>query len=117
NSDLNMVTWEQRVLAGDPKFDASQVLPPFPYAQYAESVGLRGIKVTTPERVGPAWDEALAADRPCLVEFVTDPEVPPLPPHITLEQARKFTQALVRDPNRGSMLKQSIQQVMDTLTK
>jgi len=117
NGDLNMVTWEQRVLAGDPKFDASQVLPPFPYAQFAESVGLKGIKVDRPEAVGPAWDAALAADRPTLVEFVTDPEVPPLPPHISFEQAKNFMQALVKDPSRGEMLKHSIQQVMDTLKK
>src|SRR3954454_107232 len=79
NHDLNQVTWEQRVLAGDPKVQVSQELPDFPYAQYAESLGFRGIKVTEGDEVAGAWQEALAADRPVLVEAVTDPEYPPLP--------------------------------------
>src|SRR5205823_418068 len=82
NRDLNMVTWEQRVMAGDPKFDDSQVLPDFGYAEYAQSLGLEGVKVEKPERIGAAWDAALKANRPSVLEFHTDPEVPPLPPHI-----------------------------------
>src|SRR3954470_18083195 len=82
NRDLNQVTWEQRVMAGDPKLEASQTLPDFPYARYAELLGLRGIRVTSADEVGPAWDEALSSDRPVLYEAVTDPEYPPLPPHI-----------------------------------
>jgi pyruvate dehydrogenase (quinone) len=85
NHDLNMVTWEQRVVEGDPKFNASQNLPDFPYAQYAESLGLIGIKIDHPDEVAGAWESALAADRPVLIEAVTDPEVPPLPPHISFE--------------------------------
>src|SRR5690606_11752706 len=80
NDDLNMVSWEQRISAGDPKFEISQDLPPFAYAEYARMLGLHGIRVDTPERVGPAWDEALAAGKPTLLEFVTDPNVPPVPP-------------------------------------
>ena len=83
NGDLNQVTWEQRVLVGDPKLEASQVVPDFPYARYAELLGFKGIRVDAPEQVGAAWDEALAARVPVVVEAVTDPEVPPLPPHIT----------------------------------
>src|SRR5207253_6813676 len=113
NRDLNMVTWEQRVLAGDPKFDASQDVPDFPCARYAESIGLKGIRVDRPERVGPAWDEALAADRPCVIEFITDPEVPPLPPHISPEQARNFIKSLLHDPDRGHMLKQSLKEMLE----
>ena len=113
NHDLNMVTWEQRVMAGDPKFDASQQLPDFPYAGYAESIGLKGIRVDKPERIAAAWDEAFAADRPCVLEFLTDPEVPPLPPHITLEQAKAFTQSMVRDPARSAMIRQSIKEIFD----
>jgi pyruvate dehydrogenase (quinone) len=108
NRDLNQVTWEQRVLAGDPKLEASQVLPDFPYARYAELLGLGGIRVDDPERVADAWDEALAADRPVLLEAVTDPEVPPLPPHIRFEQAIKLAQALPGDPARGEIITQSI---------
>jgi len=108
NRDLNQVTWEQRVLAGDPKLEASQVLPDFPYAAYAELLGLGGIRVDDPEQVADAWDEALAADKPVLLEAVTDPEVPPLPPHIRFEQALKLAQALPGDPARGEIISQSV---------
>jgi pyruvate dehydrogenase (quinone) len=112
NHDLNMVTWEQRVMAGDPKFEASQDLPDFGYAAYAELLGLKGIRVDRPEGIAAAWEEALAADRPCLVEFICDPEVPPLPPHITVEQARNFMTSLLRDPSRTHMLKDSMKQLL-----
>src|SRR4051794_36397043 len=108
NNDLNQVTWEQRVMSGDPKLDVSQVLPDFPYAKYAELIGLVGIKVDSPDQVGDAWDQALAADRPVLLEAVTDPEVPPLPPHIKFEQAKKMMKALRGDPARGEIMKQSL---------
>ncbi|HEY7077751.1 MAG TPA: thiamine pyrophosphate-requiring protein [Solirubrobacteraceae bacterium] len=108
NNDLNQVTWEQRVMAGDPKLDASQVLPDFKYAAYAETLGLKGIRVERPEDVGPAWDEALAADRPVLFEAVTDPEVPPLPPHIRFEQAQKMAMALPGDPHTARIVKESV---------
>src|SRR5947209_1401392 len=109
NNDLNQVTWEQRVLSGDPKLEASQVLPDFNYAWYAEGLGLKGIRVDRPEDVAAAWDEALAADRPVLFEAITDPEVPPLPPHIRFEQAQKMAMALAKgDPHTGRIIKQSI---------
>jgi pyruvate dehydrogenase (quinone) len=108
NRDLNQVTWEQRVLAGDPKLDASQQLPDFPYARYAEMIGLRGVRVDSPDAVAGAWDEALAADRPVVYEAVTDPEVPPLPPHIRLEQAKSMASALREDPHAGRIIRQSI---------
>jgi len=109
NGDLNQVTWEQRVLSGDPKLEASQVLPDFPFARYAELLGLRGIRVDSPDQVGPAWDEALAADRPVVFEAITDPEVPPLPPHIRFDQAKKMAGALAAgDPHRGRIVKESV---------
>jgi pyruvate dehydrogenase (quinone) len=80
NRDLAEVSWEQRETEGDPRFRASQQLPDFPYAGYADLLGLRGIRVDDPARVGPAWDEALSADRPVVLEAVVDPEVPLLPP-------------------------------------
>ena len=101
NDDLNQVTWEQRVMEGDPKYVGSQQLPDFPYARYAELLGLKGIRVDAPDQLGAAWDEALAADRPVVLEVLTDPEVPPLPPHITLEQARNFMRSVIAgDPLR-----------------
>jgi len=113
NRDLNQVTWEQRALEGDPKYEASQALPDFPYARYAELLGFTGIRVDDPEQVGSAWDEALAADRPVVYEAVTDPEVPPLPPHISFEQARHYLTALAGDPDRGAMLKESLKQKLE----
>ena len=110
NHDLNQVTWEQRALEGDPKYEASQVLPDFPYARYAELLGFKGIRVDSPDDVGPAWDEALAATTPVVYEAVTDPEVPPLPPHITFQQARQYITAMAGDPDRGAMLKESFKQ-------
>jgi pyruvate dehydrogenase (quinone) len=108
NHDLNQVTWEQRVLSGDPKLDASQVLPDFPYARYAELIGLKGIRVESPDEVAGAWDEALAADAPVLVEAVTDPEIPPLPPHIRFQQAKEMASALTADPARERIAKNSL---------
>jgi pyruvate dehydrogenase (quinone) len=111
NGDLNMVTWEQRVMEGDPKFATSQDLPPFPYAEYARSLGLGGVKVDDPSRLAAAWDQALAADRPFLLEAVTDPDVPPLPPHITLKQAKGLMTAMLRgDPSRWGVLKQALKE-------
>jgi pyruvate dehydrogenase (quinone) len=108
NHDLNQVTWEQRVLAGDPKLDASQALPDFPFARYAELLGLRGIRVDSPDDVAPAWEEALSADRPVVYEAVTDPEVPPLPPHIKLDQAKHLAKALVKgEPAAREIVTQS----------
>ena len=99
NGDLNMVTWEQRVMSGDPKFEASQVLPSFPYADYARSLGLHGVRVDRPDAVAPAIEEALGADRPTLLEMVTDPNVPPLPPHVSPKQVKAYGRALWhRDP-------------------
>ena len=109
NRDLNQVTWEQRVMSGDPKLEASQVIPDFPYAQYAESLGLRGIRVDSADEVGDAWDEALSAGRPAVYEAITDPEVPPLPPHIEMQQATSLAKALMKgDPNAGEIIRHSL---------
>jgi pyruvate dehydrogenase (quinone) len=109
NNDLNQVTWEQRVMSGDPKLQASQVLPDFPYADYARLLGLHGLRVDRPEDVGPGWDEALAAGRPSVLEVITDPEVPPLPPHIRFEQAKGLAQALRGgEPRAGRIIKESV---------
>lgn len=113
NRDLNQVTWEQRVMSGFPKFEESQSLPSFSYARYAEMLGLKGIVIDDPDDVGKAWDTALAADRPVVLDFITDPEVPPLPPHITMEQATGYLKSMLRgEPNLGPMLKQSFKQMM-----
>ena len=108
NNDLNQVTWEQRVMSGDPKLDASQVLPDFDYAGYARLLGLDGVRVDAPEQVGEALEHALSAERPAVVEAITDPEVPPLPPHIRFDQAKKLSQAVLKgDPARKEIVTQS----------
>jgi len=105
NRELAYVTWEERIQAGDPKWPTSQDLPDLPYAEIAKLMGLGGRRVEEPEQIGPAWDEALAADRPFVLDMVTDPNVPPLPPHITLAQARGLAGALASgDPEAGSVM-------------
>ncbi|HVZ73152.1 MAG TPA: thiamine pyrophosphate-requiring protein [Polyangia bacterium] len=116
NGDLNEVTWEMRANEGDPKLAASQDLADFPYARYAEMVGLRGIRVESPDQIGAAWDAAFAADRPVVVEAITDPDVPPLPPHITLEQAKHYTSALLKgDPDEGGIIHRTFSEVVAKL--
>lgn len=116
NQDLNQVTWEQRVMEGDPKIEATQNIPDVPYHKFAELIGLRGIYVDNPGQLAGAWDEALAADRPVLLEVRTDPEVPPLPPHITLRQAKNFASTVLHgDPNEGRMLRGAVRQLLSSL--
>ena len=116
NEDLNQVTWEQRVQEGDPKFNASQQLPNVPYHKFAELIGLKGIYVDDADRVGAAWDEALACDRPVVLEIKTDPEVPPLPPHITLKQAKNFMSMLIEgDPREGHLIADTTRQVLSAV--
>jgi pyruvate dehydrogenase (quinone) len=116
NNDLNQVTWELRVMSGDPKFEASQDLPEFPYARYAESLGLKGIRMERPDDVSGAWDEALASDRPCVVEALTDPDVPPLPPHISFEEAKKFASTLFEgDPNERGIIRQAAREFVESV--
>jgi pyruvate dehydrogenase (quinone) len=114
NHDLNQVTWEQRVMSGDPKFKPSQEVPDFHFARYAELLGLVGIRVDKPEEIGPAWDQALAARRPVVIEAVTDPEVPTLPPHISFEQAMHFGEALLHDPERKSMFRGAMKDLVQS---
>src|SRR6201996_8274836 len=95
NEDLNQVTWEQRVMEGDPKFNASQQIPNVPYHRFAELLGMTGLYVDRADQLGEAWDTALPAKRPVVLEVKSDPEVPPLPPHVTLTQAKAFARTLM----------------------
>jgi pyruvate dehydrogenase (quinone) len=109
NQDLNQVTWEQRVLAGDPKYPGTQWIPSIPYSQYAELLGFEGIYCENGDEVGSAWEQALGASGPCLLEVKVDPEVPPLPPHITRMQAEKMAKAMVKgDPERTGVMEKSL---------
>jgi len=104
NADLNMVTWEQRGMEGDPRYVPSQQLPDFPYARYAELLGLGGLRVDRPEQIAPAWDAALRAERPTVLEFVTDPNVPMTPPHIEGKQLKAYMSALLHGDAEGIRL-------------
>jgi pyruvate dehydrogenase (quinone) len=109
NQDLNQVTWEQRVLSGDPKFPGTQWIPSVPYAKYAELLGFKGIYCENGDEVGSAWEQALNAGGPCVLEVKVDPEVPPLPPHITRMQAEKMAKAMVKgDPERTGVMEKSL---------
>jgi pyruvate dehydrogenase (quinone) len=109
NQDLNQVTWEQRVLSGDPKYPGSQWLPDFPYARYAELLGFTGIYCDTGDDVGDAWQQALDAGTPVVLEVKVDPEIPPLPPHIRVQQAKKMAEAMVKgDPERTGVMEKAL---------
>jgi len=113
NEDLNQVTWEQRVMNGDPKFEASQQIPSVPYHRFAELIGLRGFYVDDAERMAAVWDEALASNCPVVIEVKTDPNVPPLPPHFTLQQAKAFATTLFEgDPDQGNVIVDTAKQVL-----
>jgi pyruvate dehydrogenase (quinone) len=113
NEDLNQVTWEQRIMEGFPRFEATQQVPNVAYHKFAELIGLKGIYVDDPERMGAAWDEALASDIPVVIEVKTDPEVPPLPPHISFEQAKTFMSTLQQgDPDEAGLIKGALDQVL-----
>ena len=101
NEDLNQVTWEQRVMEGDPEFKASQEIPYVDYAAYANLIGLTGIKVTKSAEIEDAWRQALSAERPVILDAKTDPNEAPLPPHITFEQAEGFAKSILADPEGG----------------
>jgi pyruvate dehydrogenase (quinone) len=111
NSDLNQVTWEQRAMEGDPKNPATQSIPDVRYADFARLIGLDGVRVETPDAIDAAWEEAFAADRPFVIDAVCDPEVPPLPPHITLEQAKSLMSAIRGgDPGSRAFMRESFKQ-------
>jgi pyruvate dehydrogenase (quinone) len=115
NRDLNQVTWEQRAMSGDPKYEASQDIPDFPFARYAELLGLRGIFVDKPEQIGEAWDQAFASDRPVVIEAYTDPNVPTLPPHISFKEAEAFSKALIKgDPEEIGIIRQTFRDAIET---
>lgn len=109
NNDLNQVTWELRALGATPMIEETQRIPDFPYARFAELVGLEGIRVDRPEAIGAAWDRAFSAQRPVVLDVITDPEVPPLPPHVELDQATSMLRAvLAGDPHSRRMVSQGV---------
>jgi pyruvate dehydrogenase (quinone) len=109
NNDLNQVTWELRAMGGAPKFEESQTLPDIDYAAFARSTGLEGIVVDMPEQIGPAWDRALSADRPVLLDVHCDPDVPPIPPHTPFEQLKDVAEAIIKgDPDAYGVVRKGL---------
>ncbi|OKJ72998.1 thiamine pyrophosphate-requiring protein [Streptomyces sp. CB02460] len=109
NEDLNQVTWEMRAMSGAPQFLPSQSLPDVRYADFARSVGLDGVRVEKPDQVEDAWHRALACDRPFVIDFRTDPAVPPIPPHASLDQIEAAALSLAKgDSDRGAVLRQGL---------
>ena len=115
NEDLNEVTWEQRVMNGNPRFDASQDIPDVRYSKFAELIGLKGLYVDDPGDLGAAWDQALAADGPVVLEVKTDPEIAPLPPHLTLKEAKGFMFSMARDQDAGHVITDTARQVINAV--
>ncbi len=114
NHDLNMVSWEQRIMEGDPKFEASQNVPEFNYAQYGEMLGFEGIRVEKEDEIIPSIERAMNATRPVILDVLSDPSVPPLPPHISFKQAKAFTSSLIKgDVDAWDMIKQTYKDVID----
>lgn len=117
NEDLNQVTWEQRAMGGEPKFEGSQYIPDVPYAEFANLLGLTGIRCDDPEKIGEAWDRALAANGPVVLEVVVDKDIPPVPPHIKKMMAKKTAKAVVKDPDRVNIAKKGAKQKMHEFTE
>ena len=115
NEDLNEVTWEQRVMNGNPRYDASQDIPDVRYSAFAEQIGLKGLFVDDPDDLGAAWDQALAADRPVVLEVKTDPEIAPLPPHISLKEAKAFMFSMAKDEDAGHVIADTARQVVNAV--
>jgi pyruvate dehydrogenase (quinone) len=113
NRDLNMVTWEQRMIAGEPKFEASQDIPDVPYGKFAELLGLKGLRIEDPEQISAALQEVLNADRPAVLDVVVDPNVPILPPHLDKTQMMNFSKAMLKgDPESAGVMRQTIREMM-----
>jgi pyruvate dehydrogenase (quinone) len=113
NRDLNQVTWEMRIQSGVPKYPGSQDLPDFPYAEYARMLGLAGVRVEKAEDLAAAWRDVLGADRPAVIEVLTDANIPMLPPHVTKAHVKSFTSAMLHDdPDKAPVLVQSVKGVL-----
>ncbi len=109
NGDLNQVTWELRALGGTPEFVESQALPPVSYADFAVAAGLDGVTIKDPEQLADAWRQALASDHPCVIDVHCDPDIPPIPPHATLEQMTNVARALIKgDTSRWGVIKEGV---------
>jgi pyruvate dehydrogenase (quinone) len=115
NRDLSYVSWEQRAQAGMPKIQATQELPDVQYAEYARMLGLNGVRVESSDQIDAAWATALSSDRPTVIDLCVDRNMPPLPPHITVDEAKAFVQSMRADPERVDAFFDSVRQMADTI--
>jgi len=115
NEDLNEVTWEQRVMNGNPRYDASQDIPDVRYSAFAEQIGLKGVFVDTPDDLAAAWEQALESDLPVVLEVKTDREIAPLPPHISFKEAKAFMFSMAKDDDAGHVIKDTARQVVNAV--
>jgi pyruvate dehydrogenase (quinone) len=112
NRDLNEVTWEERAMTGDPKFEGSQNLPDVRYSKFAQLIGLNGLFVSDPQQLASAWGNAFTADKPTVLEVMSDPNVPPLPPHVTWKQAKAYASAILKgDPDAAGVIRATIKEL------
>jgi pyruvate dehydrogenase (quinone) len=117
NQDLNQMTWEQRAMGGERKFQGSQYIPDVPYAEFANLLGLTGIRCDSPKTIAEAWEQALSANRPVVLEVVVDADIPPVPPHTKKEMAKKTAKAVIKDPDRVSIATKGAKQKMHEFTE
>jgi pyruvate dehydrogenase (quinone) len=116
NNDLNQVTWEMRAMEGSPKFAESQTIPDLDYAKFARDIGLLGINVEQPDQLGPAWDTALDADRPAVLDVRCDPDVPPIPPHTTFDEVKALASSLAHgDEDKWGVVREGVKQKIQQL--
>lgn len=109
NNDLNQVTWEMRAMGGAPKFAESQTLPDVDYAGFAASLGFNSATVTDPSQISSAWDQALQADRPTVLDVHCDPNIPPVPPHATFDQMKAAASAVLHgDEDAFGLIKEGV---------
>lgn len=116
NQDLNQVSWEMRVDEGNPELPMTQRIPDFPFDVFAQSIGLRGIRVDKLENLGSALDEALRSSCPVVMNVYTDPNVETLPPHISFKEASNFMRTLAKgDPFELGIIKESVKGLAQTV--
>lgn len=117
NEDLNQVTWEQRAMGGQPKNKNTQDIPDVPYAEFANLLGIKGIRCDNPKKMKEVWKQALSVNGPVVLEVVVDPDIPPVPPHIKKMQAKMTAKSLAKDPDRISIATKGTKEKMHEFTE
>ena len=93
NNTLGLIKWEQMIYLGNPEFGVD--LHPIDFVKVAEACGLHGVRIEDPKKCGKQLEDALALDGPVLVECLTDPLEPPMPPKATKAEMKHLAQSLL----------------------